>query len=284
MKVSAYHLLDPQTGNNQCHLYTALVVRMAKREKTAEERVLCDLILRCSFYRTGRGSIRDDQKALTALFESMLKTDLGKESDALHKELAALAHREELRCPLYTYPKLAGVAYLIGLIAREKIDCVVKVLFITDKGSKTFVHHAIDYAGDPVAVFETLACEDKSTSYYMTVKDECPHSFFPSSRKKHGASESCGFCKGEADSSKAEEVIRKIAFDELLYGAAADFMFDYQKDLGRLMTTPELKALTLKAFKHRREHAIGRSLQIIHVYPDSRERALDKTILQMRKL
>lgn len=203
--------------------------------------------------------VRTARRSFNEVFERSIKDALAeaKERSFLHRELYKLS-LEELRYkplrgnePLYTLPKLAGVAYLI----HEKIAFVIKAKVITEKGTGTLFYQSCPIKDkEPVLIFEVVASDHLSIDTFRKMAECCPSYFQrkPSRKNRHSANEQCKFC----NPVQAELGDFKKAFDratasmnETFYALAADFIREIQNPFENFFHDKEKYPLLTEIFQ-----------------------------------
>ena len=185
------------------------------------------------------------RSALNLLFAEHMQKVFASGEGPLDSELTAVAHADLQLTPssgkgtLYTFPKIAGVAYLIDALFRERIALLFKVKVIAKEGVGSFMYsnqdiQALEEAA-PVVVFEMVATGDFVT--YLECRDvakRCPsHSRRNvSSKDRHKPTEQCLFCSpNKIDiapySQKFQPALVKA--NEMLLALGADFVLQNQQ-------------------------------------------------------
>jgi hypothetical protein len=175
----------------------------------------------------------DIQKTL----EEISQTPLAKELYALSLEDLEVSNERVLNnTPLYTYPKLAGVAYFVDQIAKDNIPFVFKVKVLTPEGSAgVLVCPSREIRYDELAiVFEAYAIVgndnvDFTADSCRNAARRCNQYFlrFPSKESRHKPDETCFYCKTtEIDLSELREKITDAveSYKKTLYALGADFI------------------------------------------------------------
>jgi|GEM_PF-3147555 hypothetical protein len=203
------------------------------------------------------------RQALNLLFAEHMKQTLSLEEGPLYSELAVVAHADlqltasNRKGTFYTFPKLAGVAYLIDTVCREKIPLLFKVKVITKEGNGSFIYssqnvEALDPT-TPVIVFEMVATgKDLSYVECRDIAKRCPtHSRRNvSSKDRHDPKASCFFCapnklNGALYQQRFEPILARA--DEMFSALGADFVLQNQREFLPFFSDrakfPELTAL-----------------------------------------
>lgn len=246
------------------------------------------------------GSIRThaSRSALNVLFAEHMQRVFTSGESPLDLELRAVANADLQLAPsagkgtLYTFPKLAGVAYLIEELFRERIALLFKVKVLTKEGIATFMHSNQNLRAlgptAPVVVFELMATGDSLT--YLEcheIAKRCPtHSRRNvSSKDRHKPTERCLFCSP----NKVDVAVHRQRFqpaltatNEMLQALGADFVVRNQKPfLGFFsdrMKFPRLTALFEASVPNIERHFLSgikpNSMSVSHVYTDCAAMAL----------
>jgi hypothetical protein len=331
-KKEALFLFDPTAFNNQCHLYALMVA-----QKKSDERFLhlilflsyafltdssllgkvCDkasteAAINCptpkkafyTFLKDPEGErTRAARVALVALFESDLKRVLSSEESELYKELHHVAEQNLQLLPtagsgtLYTYPKLAGVAYMIDTIARDQLTLLFKIKVMTIQGTGSFTYCSIQEETlkpeAPVIVFEMIATDDKLT--YIECRDiakRCPsHSRrHPRTADRHKAEESCHFCTDKrVDITPFRGRILPILqeMDKMFYAMGADFILENQKPYLAFFSDessfPILTRLFRESLPYIEKFALSQckplNMSVSHAYTDCKSYAFQSGLI-----
>lgn len=331
-KKEALFLFDPTAFNNQCHLYALMVAQ----KKSDEQFLHLTLFLSYAFltdssllgkvcdkaskevlinYPTPKKAFytflkdpegertRAARIALVALFESDLKKALSTEESELYKELYYVA-RQDLQLPptsgsgtLYTYPKLAGVAYMINAVARDQLKLLFKIKVMTVQGTGSFTYCSTPAENvseeTPVMVFEMIATDENLT--YVECRDiakRCPtHSRrHPRTADRHKVEESCLFCTDKrADITPFRERILPAlqAMDKMFYAMGADFILENQKPYLAFFSDessfPILTRLFQESVPYIEKFALSLSkplnMSVSHAYTDCKSHAFQDALL-----
>ena len=267
----ALFLFDPTALNNQCHLYALMTVQAVDRrflhlsfflshafatDSKLLDKLVCKTLSAMQLAAPSqefRGFVKDSQgvrmraarQALNRLFAEHMQTTFASGKGPLYSELSAIAHADprlestDGKERLYTLPKFAGVAYLIDVLAREKIPLLCKVKVITNEGTAVFTHSNHDVralAPDaPVVVFEMVATgEGLSYLECHKIAQKCStYSYRNASRaKRHPVEEPCLFCTPKrVDKApyqqRFEPTLQRT--DELFLALGADFVLQNQR-------------------------------------------------------
>lgn len=186
--------------------------------------------------------------------------------------------------PLYTMPKLAGVAYLI----HETFAFVIKAKVVTSAGTGVLLYQNTPARGDePVVVFEAMASEEFSIDSFRKFAERCPTYFErrPSKKDRHKETEVCHFCNPTTiDVKPYHERFSKAAeaFPESLVALAADFMKELQVPFEKFFHDREKYPLLSDLFQRGIENIdkLGLSMKkplaftITRIYPDNATHAL----------
>lgn len=193
------------------------------------------------------GSIRThaSRSALNLLFAEHMQRVFVPGRSPLELELAAVASADlQLassggKGTLYTFPKMAGVAYLVEALFREQIALLFKVKVVTENGVGSFMHSNQDLRTleptTPVVVFEMVATGDSLTYLeYRDIAKRCPsHSRRNvSSKDRHKPTEQCLSCSPEELDvapyrRRFEPILAKGT--EMLLALGADFVLQNQQ-------------------------------------------------------
>ena len=219
---------------------TLLRVVRTTLEEMGEKMILPKRTFKRFIHDEGHHREKAARLALNNLFEKKLKEEL-KPQTPLYQELYGIAH-ENLQLTstrgakfgtFFTYPKLAGVVFLIDTIARENIPFVLKVKVMREEGVAGVIVKASRTleANEPVLLFEGIAHE-KPLIHYKAMSAHCPSSPFPSN-KKHGKEESCPSCtliEGVDLTTHEERMDELIKHpEEMFYALGSDFTLEGQK-------------------------------------------------------
>jgi hypothetical protein len=327
----ALFLFDPTAFNNQCHLYALMVAQKKSDERflhlalflsyafLTDARLLgkvCKKVLKeaeidypenfDTFLRdptpTGERT-RAARKALVKLFQETLRTSLKTEESALYKELYQIA-REDLQLPatsgslmLYTYPKLAGVAYMIDAIARDQLTLLFKIKVMTVKGTGSFTYCSTpaDHVSEetPVMVFEMIATDENLTyDECRNIAKQCPsHSRrHPKTVDRHKEGEPCRFCTDQRVdiTSFRERILPALqAMDKLFYAMGADFVRENQKPYQAFFSDktsfPILTRLFQESLPDIEKFSLSLSkplnMSVSHAYTDCKSRAFQEALI-----
>lgn len=332
----AFFIFDPTAYNDQCHLY-ALFAAQAVRpgQKVIDRRFLyLSFLLSKAFLDANlleklackaltamnegppskefRLFLKDSEgkrapaarAALNLLFSEHVKRTLSSSEGPLFFELAAIA-KEDLQLPasnqkgtFYTFPKFAGVIYLMDAIAKEKIPLLFKVKAMTKEGNGSFTYssqdvRALDKAA-PVIVFE-MAVTGESLALYRDIPDikrECPSHFLRNVKRKerHDPKAPCQFCNpNRIDVSSFEQKFLSILKDSdaMLLALGADFVEKKQQPFCRFFSDsgkyPALTELFKKSLPNIQSLCLSMSkplnMTVAHVYLDSAEHASRNDLL-----
>lgn len=238
------------------------------------------------------------RQALIELFEKRIKRDLAQNNipnDPLLSELSELTQEKDLyllpprgETPVYTLPKLAGVAYLI----HQSFPFVIKTKVITSQGNGTLFYqsHPKLKMDAPVLVFETFASDEISMEKFQSITAHCPSYFerVPSKQRKPHKEKTCLFCQDKplndlsVYQKRFDQAMQTI--DESLYAVGSDFMRTYQKPFLKFYNDPEKYPLLTKIFQQAMANIepLGLSMQtprtftVLHVYMDSLEHVVQE--------
>ncbi len=237
--------------------------------------------------------IRTARQSLNNVFEHYIKEAFcaAKEKSLLHKELYQLS-LEDLQHlpsrgnqPLYTLPKLAGVAYLI----HETIPIVIKTKVITSKGNGTLLYQStpLDHPDEPVLLFEAIASDELSIQQFESIAERCPTYFFRqvSSKNRHSEKESCTFCQNEKidlDPYKKRLIKVTACIQKTFYALGVDFMQEVQTSFIKFFKDeskyPILTSIFQKASSDIDELQVSMkkplAFTVHHVYLDDAQHAL----------
>lgn len=262
-----------------------------------------DLKLFIKFLRDEDGSREKASRiAFNQIFESYTKGALDrlKETDSFSQELSLLSH-ENLRAEgtslgvkceaLYTYPKLAGLAFLMDAVARENLQFVLKVKVVNQKGCGGVVRYASGPIGenDPVIVFAGFAT-DGSCSVLKSMEEakKCPSYLYRNSYSekghRHSLNEKCFYCTPiDMDLRPQQERLNQVmaSAKDLLFALGAEFMTQEQRPFIAFFKNPDKYPRLAELFQNSLSK-IGelelmtnqtRSLAIYHTYTEIGERA-----------
>lgn len=230
------------------------------------------------------------------IFPELPESSLYKELDELaHENLQMISSRGEKEGYLYTLPKLAGVAYMVDTLAKEKIPFVIKVKVITDKGVAGVIVRASEeiQKNEQVLVFETIATDGSFTVPHCREEAQrCPHYFYRYSdkKKRHPENESCFSCKKtSADLTPFRERLELAMksptkmFDAL----GSDFVREFQKEFTPFFHNKAKYPLLSKRFAEAITNIeqLGLSMNnpktfsVCHVHMDSGANALSEKLV-----
>lgn len=237
--------------------------------------------------------IRTTRLSLNNLFERTIKgiLEASQEKSALYKELYLLS-LEDLRLPvgrsqitLFTFPKIAGVAFLI----QEQISFIIKTKVVNSDGTNHHLIYQRNSSEDedaPVLVFEAMTSEEYSIQQYIEIAKRCPSYFErnPSKKQRHGEG-CCPFCNPvKIDVAPYLDRYREATqcIEECLYALGADFVKEIQPEFVKFFNNSEKYPLLTKIYQKALTHInrLGLSMErplaftIDHVYPDSLKHAL----------
>lgn len=188
---------------------------------------------------------RASRSALNLLFAEHMKRIFASQESSLYPELAAIANADLQLAPsngigtLYTFPKFAGVAYLIEALFREKIPLLFKVKVMARDGVGSFTYSVQNLKAleptAPVVVFEMVATGDSLS--YLECRDiakRCPtHSRRNiSSKDRHKPTESCLFCSPQKlDVTPYQKQFQPVlaSANEMFLALGADFVLQNQR-------------------------------------------------------
>ena len=190
-----------------------------------------------------------------------LHRDLG--DDALSYELMQLSYKNlqmngtSLSTnvePLYTYPKLSGLAYMVEVIAQERIPMVFKIKVCTNEGYGGMVSQSNGLVenNSSVVVFTGFATDGSFSATECAEKaKKCPTYLYRHSDPiyRHEETAKCFYCTPiNMDLQPYQENLNKImqSSTEVLFALGAEFMMQEQKPLLHLFQSheyPELKEL-----------------------------------------
>jgi len=249
----------------------------------------------------GRCRENASRDALNAIFESEIKKKLflTKDDSPLHAELCKIAHEDlqiQKECMgrrigglFYTYPKFAGVAYMVDLLAKEKIPFVMKVKVITAEGTGTMVQASGDIREkDSVIIFEALATDHSySIPFIKEAARSCPTYFYQHQEKNrlHSTQKICFFCRTTSIDlvpfRRHLQNAMRVPSDMLL-ALGADFtlslQYDFQAFFNNQEKYPQLSSLFQAAVHKISELELSecskKAFSVCHVHLDTAEHAL----------
>jgi hypothetical protein len=331
-KKGASLLFDPTAFNNQCHLYALMVAQKKLNErffhlafflnygiltdtslmgkicdKTAQEITLSYPEPKKKFYtflKDPEGErTRAARIALVALFESDLKKTLSSEESALYKELCYVARQDLQLSPssgggtVYTYPKFAGVVYMVDTIARKQLPLFFKVKVMTTQGTGSFTYCStpIEDLRDetPLIVFEMIATDDNLTfTQCCEIAKRCPNHSHRNLRtaERHKEEETCLFCTDKrVDTTLFKERILPVlaAKDQMLCALGADFVLHYQQPylpfFSDQSSCPTLAKLFQAGVTNVEKFALSLNkplnMSVFHAHADYKSNALQETLV-----
>lgn len=256
-----------------------------------------------SFKRFLRDEDRSREKAsrlsFNQIFEREIKRSLQLSHSPLQSELSRLSE-ENLYLggtslgvqieKLYTYPKLAGLVYLVDAMAQERLHFVLKVKVVNQIGYGGMIRYASGSIGenDPVIIFSGFATDGScSVIERMHEAKKCPSYLYRNifAKTRHPGSQRCFYCTPtKIDLHSQQERLNRIMSspNALLFALGAEFMEQEQKSLLPFFTDrqkyPQLSQLfdeslaKIKKLELETEHI--RSLAIYHTYSEIGKRAL----------
>lgn len=232
--------------------------------------------------------IRTARAALNDVFERIMKglLDLQSSKSPLDRELSLLAH-EELRLVEggpYTYPKFAGVLFLL----RQVIPCVFKTKIVSEDGTAYLEFSTGATTPDTsVLVFNCLASETFSIADIRKYADGCPHCFErkPGSKNRHDEKEICLHCTTKQVDPSAYLARFQRAMSDIpatLQALGADFMLQEQASFKRYFSDSDTYPLLTELFQAACAsiETLGLGMKnpstftVKHVYVDSYEHAM----------
>ncbi len=234
--------------------------------------------------------------AFNQLFENKMKQELDslKDTTTFYRELYALS-MENLKIEgtslgtktgeLYTYPKLAGLAYLIDQVAREDIKFVIKTKIVNQEGfGGVFIHASepID-ENDSVIVFASFATDGScAVQERMEEAKKCPTYLYRNNdaQKRHAINAKCFYCTPvEMDLNPISNQLKKVmaSSKDLILGLGVEFMLSEQKTFLNFFQDgykyPHLKNLFQSSFERIKDleldHNNKRIFGIYHTYTEN---------------
>jgi hypothetical protein len=304
-------LFDPTAFNNQCHLY-ALLAAQGKEKKFfylsfflcygfLADATLMEKVVKAEgkefkrFLRDTEG-VRANaaRSALNCLFEEQMKETSDSELCALANEDLQLTYKGKEQ--LYTFPKFAGVVYLIDAVAKDKIPLVFKVKVVTKEGTGSFSFSKHDIQKlDPAApaiVFEMMATGEELS--YLECHDIAVKCFNHSrrnirSKDRHPSKADCLFCSPKrVDVAPFKERFIPILeeTEEMLLALGADFTIQKQESFlpfFKMEKYPRLMALFQRAVPKIQDCFLSRNksmnLTVSHVYADCAKYAAGEELI-----
>lgn len=236
------------------------------------------------------------RSAFNLLFEQHTKLAL----DELRKispvsEERALLSEENLRVngsslnekceALYTYPKLTGLAFMIDVLRRDKLQFVLKIKVVNEQGSGGMVRYVSGpiQENDPVVVFAGFATDGSCSALeYMEKAKDCPSSLYRSHAKtRHAAKASCFNCTPTqidlaAQQARLDRVMKEP--DKFLLALGTEFMEQSQQ--------PFLSHFKSDKYPHLHQEFISakQHLEKLELYTDNtRSLAIYHTITELGK-
>lgn len=186
---------------------------------------------------------------------------------------------------LYTFPKFAGVVYLIDAVAKEKIPLVFKVKVVAEEGAGSFSFSKDDIQkldpSKPVIVFEMIATGESLS--YLDCHEIAAQCFNHSrrnirSKDRHSSKIDCRFCSPkriDVAPFKARFIPILEDTEEMLLALGADFTIQKQESFLPFFETekyPRLSALFQRAVPKIQDCFLSRNkamnLTVSHVYAD----------------
>lgn len=242
------------------------------------------------------------RKSYNDLFAAHMKRSLSAVDEPLYRKLSAIAHSNlqlddsgkisQDKNALYTFPKFAGVAYLIDVLVKERIPLLFKVKVVTDAGNAMFAYSAQNLSAlessVPVVVFEMVATgENISYLQYRELAKKCPsHSRrHVKSSERHAEAVTCLSCNpARIDPKPYVDQFLPILQQpsDLLLALGADFVRQNQPDFQPFFTDrdkfPQLTQLFAHSVPNITRYALsmnhGLNLSVSHCYTDCVSRAL----------
>ena len=253
------------------------------------------------------GRERVTRLALNRVFENHIKQTLIalKQESPVYRELGEMAF-EDLRLEssrgrsegiLYAFPKLAGVVYMIDIMAKEKLAYVIKVKVLTKDGAAGTLLYKSGNINEnknaPILIFEGIATDGTySVPTCCEKAKRCPTFFYrkKSAKKRHNPNESCFYCKpAVADLEPFRKRLESATASprDMFFALGADFILQIQKQfrpyfentekyplLSQIFheSTPKIKELGLEMLN-------PRTFSVCHVHMDTALHALSPTLL-----
>lgn len=324
----AFFIFDPTAYNDQCHLYALFVAQKeidrrflylsfflskAFLDSNLLEKVTCKALAAMHeatpskefrlFLKDSEGKRASAARvALNMLFSEHMKRKLSSGDGSLSSELSAMAC-EDLQHPasnlkgnFYTFPKFAGVMYLLDAIAKEKIPLLFKVKVMTKEGNGSFIYSSQNGLDKtvPVIVFEMVVTGESLTLYRdnRDIKRECPSHFmrYLKSKERHDPQIPCQFCTPiRVDVSSFEEKFLPILKESgpMLMALGADFVERKQHAFCRFFSDggkyPKLTELFKRSLPNIQNFCLSMNIPlnmtVAHVYVDSAEHAFKNDLL-----
>lgn len=185
------------------------------------------------------------RSALNVLFKEHMQKLFNSGEGPLDSELGVVANEDLQLAPilgkgtLYTFPKLAGVAYFIEALSKEKIALLFKVKVVANEGIGSFMYSSQNLQAfesrAPLIVFEMVATGPSLTYLeYREIAKKCPtHSRRNvSSKNCHKATESCLSCSHKRlDVGPYEQKFQPVlaSAKDTLLALGADFILQSQQ-------------------------------------------------------
>jgi hypothetical protein len=243
-----------------------------------------------------RSGEKASRLSFNQVFEHHTKTMMRQlhDSNPLKEELSLLAS-EDLQIDgtslgvkvgkLYTYPKLAGLAYMVDATARENIPIVFKIKVVNQHGTGGMISYSNKSfnANDPVIIFAGFATDGScSVLERMEETKKCPSYLYrhPHPKKRHPLNAKCFYCTPiKMDLSPHRERLKRVIgyANEFLFALGAEFMLQEQTPLLQFFQNPkkypQLTRLFETSLAKRRELELDtgqiRSLAIYHTYTET---------------
>lgn len=186
---------------------------------------------------------------------------------------------------LYTFPKLAGIAYFIDQVKRYNIPIVFKVKVLSREGAGgTFSQATREIAPDePAIVFESFATDGSMTlPECESEAKRCPTYFhcYVEQNRRHALEDECFYCKdAPVDLAPYKERVADVIKhpEEMFNALGADFIDKIQTSFKTHFTNhekyPELSKIYEKALPMIETMGLDmnnpRTFSVCHVYSDA---------------
>lgn len=219
------------------------------------------------------------------------------EINHVYEELSALT-QEDLCISkykgLYTFPKLAGVAYLLDRIAKENIPFVIKIKILTPDGAAGVIVKSSRQINpdESVIVIEGFATDGTMTLPYCEQEaKKCDKYFhrYVQTKKRHEPTDNCFYCRAvQIDLTPYRKRLNEVMNnpDDMLLALGADFIDKMQPEFKQYFTNsqkfPFLTYLYTRGHNLIQKYGLGMesptTFSVCHVYCDSGEKAVSSDL------
>lgn len=288
--------------NRYLHLAIFLNYAVATEAKTFENvvtKALVDLSIQVnnkqlfSKFLRDQGDFRKARIALNNHFKDDLRARFNVVTNHLYEELGHLSEENLINQGLYTFPKLAGVAYLIDRMAMEDIPFVIKVKILTAEGAAGVILQSSRKINldEPVIVLEGFA-NDGSMKLLECEREakKCHKYFFRNVQTNQRHKElDCFYCKAvQIDlvpyRARLSEVMKRP--EDMFYALGADFIDKIQPEF-QTYFSDRIKFPLLNHIYVKGQNLIGKlglgmdcptTFSVCHAYCDTGARAVSEVL------